>query len=115
MNMSDAVISRGEKVVVDFVLCVEAANVGVADQVCCVVVNVVHGGCVVCSPRVSCLVVNSADFCVSANVHSVCACANLLVFFQQEGRSGGGCGRDVGLWGRGGSVRVGGGLVDISE
>ena len=90
MNMLDAVISRGEKVVVDFVLCVEAANVGVADWVCCVVVNVVHGCCVVCSPSVSCLVVNSAEFCVCANVHNVCVRANLLVFFQHAASSGGG-------------------------
>ena len=58
--MSDAVVSQGEKGVVDFVLSVEAANVGVADWMCCVVVNVVHGCCVVYSPGVSCLVVNSA-------------------------------------------------------
>ena len=115
MNMSDAVISRGEKVVVDFVLCVEAANVGVADWVCCVVVNVVHGCCVVCSPSVSCLVVNSAEFCVCANVHNVCVRANLLVFFQHAASSGGGCSGDVGLWRHGGGGRVGVGLVDISE
>ena len=47
-------------------LSVEAANVSVVDFMCCVVVNVVPGCCVVCSPGVSCLVVNCAEFCVCA-------------------------------------------------
>ena len=48
--MSGAVVLRGEKVAVDFVLSVEAANVGVVNLMCCVVVDVVHGCCDVCSP-----------------------------------------------------------------
>ena len=83
MNMSGAVISRSEKVAVDFVLSVEAANVSVVDLMCCVVVDVMHGCCVVCSPCVSSLVVNCAEFCVCADVHCVCVRANLLVLFQR--------------------------------
>ena len=37
--MSGAVVLRGEKVAVDFVLSVEAANVGVVNLMCCVVVE----------------------------------------------------------------------------
>ena len=101
--MSGAVVSRGEKVAVDFVLSVEAANVGVVNLMCCVVVDVVHGCCVVCSPGVSSLVVNCAEFCVCADVHCVCVCASLLLFFQHAVSCGGGCGEDVGLWRRVGS------------
>ena len=79
MNMSGAVISRSEKVAVDFVLSVEAANVSVVDLMCCVVVDVMHGCCVVCSPCVSSLVVNCAEFCVCADVHCVCVRANPLL------------------------------------
>ena len=74
-------------------LSVEAANVGVVDLMRCVVVDVVHGCCVVCSPGVSCLIVNCAEFCVGADVHSVCVCANLLMLFQLAV-----CGGDVGPW-----------------
>ena len=66
--MSGAIISRSEKVAVDFVLSVEAANVSVVDLMCCVVVDVMHGCCVVCSPGVSSLVVNCAEFCVCSIV-----------------------------------------------
>ena len=103
MNMSGAIISRSEKVAVDFVLSVEAANVSVVDLMCCVVVDVMHGCCVVCSPCVSSLVVNCAEFCVCADVHCVCVRANLLLFFQRAVSCGGGCGEDVGLWRRVGS------------
>ena len=108
--MSDAVVLRGEKVVVDFVLGVEAANVGVVNLMCCFVVDVVH---VVCSHGVSSLVVNCAEFCVCANVHCVCVRANLLVLFQHVVSCCGGCREAVGLWRRvsGGWV----GMVNISE
>ena len=77
-------------------LSVEAANVGVVNLMCCVVVDVVHGCCVVCSPGVSSLEVNCAKFCVCADVHCVCVCANLLLLFQHAVSCGGGCGQDVG-------------------
>ena len=93
-------------------LCIKAANVGVADQVCRVFVDVVHGGCVVSSSSVSCLIVDGAKFCVGASVHSVCVCANLLMFFQLARSSDGGCGGVVGLWRGGGSGWAGGGLCD---
>ena len=90
-------------------LSVEAANVGVVDLMRCVVVNVVHGCCVVCSPGVSCLIVNCAEFCVGADVHSVCVCANLLMLFQLAV-----CGGDVGPWGWNG-CGGGGGAVYVSQ
>ena len=69
-------------------LSVKAANVGVVDLMRCVVVDVVHGCCVVCSPGVSCLIVNCAEFCVCADVHSCCVFANLLMLFQLTVRGG---------------------------
>ena len=110
--MSGAVISQSEKVAVDFVLSVEAANVGVVDLMRCVVVDVVHGCCVVCSPGVSSLVVNCAEFCVCADVHCVCVCANFLVLFQCAVGCGGGCRENVGPWRQDSGGRVS--VVNIS-
>ena len=92
-------------------LSVEAANVGVVDLMRCVVVDVVHGCCVVCSPGVSCLIVNCAEFCVGADVHGVCVFANLLMLFQLADHGG-----DVGPWRRGGGgCGSGGGVVNVTQ
>ena len=98
MDVVCAVVSGCKVCLVDVVFCIKAADVSVVDLLCCVVVNVVHCCGVVCSPGVSGLIVNCAEFCVCAGVHSAVASdvvsANLCIVVQMLYATGGGCCRE---------------------